>query len=676
MRRLLSFLPTHFTLCLILGIVLQYHFQVLELNTMSAMLIFLIILMLLWHLKQYKKRQAFTLLSWLFFVFIGMCLLCLQDESTKKDNYTRYNSSDLVITFRVDKILKENLYDYKYIGEIVRVGTTETRGNVLLSIAKKNVRVNRIRLNDFLHFKSAIVPVEAPKNPFQFDYKAYLEKQGVHHQVVLRDTAYIHKAASQKTIYGRAAHIRYVVEEKLHLNGFAGDELAVIKALVLGERSAVSKSLLQAYTQAGAIHILAVSGLHVGVILWILSTVLQPLERLWKGKFLKLILILLLLWSFAFIAGLSASVVRAVTMFSAVAVAMTAKRKALVIHSLITSMFVLLLVNPLFLFDVGFQLSYLAVFSIVILQPKFALLWKPKLRIVAFFWQLFTVSMAAQIGVLPMSLFYFHQFPGLFILSNLVIVPCIAAILIGGIACVVLSLCNLLPTWMASLYASVIRLMNDFVGWIAMHESFLITEISFSGLLLITSYLSLFLAMYLLEKGSYKRWVYFLRSVLLLQLCLLYEQNVLVNSNEVIVFNKSRHTLVGENRGGYLHVFHTLDTLAVKKLQLVKYYKIGMRVIAVKFQKGIPNLIPLQKGTLLIVDSLGVYGVDGLESPTVLLRSSPKVNLERLIERMRPKRVIADASNYKSLVLRWKDIALKNNIPFVYTEETGALVIE
>ena len=101
-----------------------------------------------------------------------------------------------------------------------------------------------------------------------------------------------------------------------------------------------------------------------------------------------------------------------------------------------------------------------------------------------------------------------------------------------------------------------------------------------------------------------------------------------------------------------------------------------MRVIAVKFQQEIPNLIPLQKGALLIVDSLGVYGVDGLESPTVLLRSSPKVNLERLIERMRPKRVIADASNYKSLVLRWKDIALKNNIPFVYTQETGAVVLE
>ena len=131
----------------------------------------------------------------------------------------------------------------------------------------------------------------------------------------------------------------------------------MIKALVLGQRSTVSKELLQKYTQAGAIHILAVSGLHVGIILLILSILLQPLERLWQGKFIKLFLILVLLWGFALIAGLSASVVRAVTMFSAVAIAMVSKRKVLVIHSLITSMFVLLLVKPLFLFDVGFQLS-------------------------------------------------------------------------------------------------------------------------------------------------------------------------------------------------------------------------------------------------------------------------------------------------------------------------------
>ena len=216
MRRLLSFLPTHFTLCLIVGIVLQYHVQLWVWNTLSTMLFFSILLALLWGVKEYKKRRIFTVLSWLLFVFVGMYLLFVQDIWTKKNNYAAYSLSDACITFRVVKILKETLYDYKYIGEVVRVGRSETRGSLLLNIAK-NKSTNRISLNDFLYFKSAIVPVEAPKNPFQFDYKAYLEKQGVHHQVVLRDTAYIHKAASQKTIYGRAAHIRYVAVSYTHL---------------------------------------------------------------------------------------------------------------------------------------------------------------------------------------------------------------------------------------------------------------------------------------------------------------------------------------------------------------------------------------------------------------------------------------------------------------------------
>ena len=101
-----------------------------------------------------------------------------------------------------------------------------------------------------------------------------------------------------------------------------------------------------------------------------------------------------------------------------------------------------------------------------------------------------------------------------------------------------------------------------------------------------------------------------------------------------------------------------------------------MKVIRVVFQKKIPNLIPLQRGYLFIVDSLGIYGIDGLESPTVLLRSSPKINLERLIQRVHPNQIIADASNYKSFVFRWREIALRNNIPFVYTKETGAVVLK
>ena len=153
----------------------------------------------------------------------------------------------------------------------------------------------------------------------------------------------------------------------------------------------------------------------------------------------------MLLWCFALIAGMSASVVRAVTMFSFVAVGLSFKRRKTILFSLISSAFLLLLVKPMFLFDVGFQLSYLAVFGIVWVQPKLANLFNCKYWFFRKVWSMCSVSIAAQMGVLPLSLYYFHQFPGLFFLSNVLIIPFLGAILMGGILVIILALSNMLP---------------------------------------------------------------------------------------------------------------------------------------------------------------------------------------------------------------------------------------
>jgi competence protein ComEC len=212
---------------------------------------------------------------------------------------------------------------------------------------------------------------------------------------------------------------------------------------------------------------------------------------------------------FAFVAGLSASVVRAVTMFTFLAIGLSFQRKNVVEFSLIASMFFLLIIKPMFLFDVGFQLSYLAVFGIIWVQPTLYKFWTPKLKIVNKFWQLFTVSIAAQAGILPLSLFYFHQFPGLFIASNLVVIPFLGAILIGGIVIILLSLINLLPQFLATIYGFVIAKMNNFVSWISDQEQFLFKDLSVSFLMMIASYLGIiFLVSFLMHRSS-KKIIYF-----------------------------------------------------------------------------------------------------------------------------------------------------------------------
>ncbi len=674
MKRLLNFLPTHFTICLIVGIVLQFYCKLWALNVVHSILFFSFFVLLLLLLKEFKKQRLFTILSWVLFVSIGMFGLFSQDKTTKKAFYNNYSPSDSLVAFKVRKVLKSNLYYEKYIGSIIKVGNLKSTGDILLNIEKDTADPSG-KINDIFYFKADFNTVENPKNPHQFNFKAYLAKQGIHHQVFLKNTEYIYKESSHNSIRKIAENIRCTIEEKLILNGFKGEELAVIKALILGQRNSISKELLQEYANAGAIHILAVSGLHVGIVLLIVTVLLKPLERLKNGKLIKTILIVSLLWGFAIIAGLSASVVRAVTMFSAVAIGITFHRKNFVIHSLVSSMFLLLLLQPMFLFDVGFQLSYLAVFSIVTIQPKLVGLWKPRWKLADRFWQLFTVSLSAQIGVLPISLYYFHQFPGLFMLSNLVIIPFIGIILMSGIVVICLALLNRLPVFIGELYHQVIDLMNNFVKWVSLQESFLITEISFSVSLLVASYFCVFSGIYLLEKSSFKKWVFFLLSVLSIQVCALYQKQQVSMANELVVFNKSRHTVIGKSKDGVLTVYHTLDTVSIGGLGVIKKYKIGEGLIRSDFKNNIPGVLKIKKQHVLVVDSLGVYLVNGIKNPVVLLRTSPKINLERLIYELQPIHIIADASNYKSYIANWKFIANKNNIPFTYTQEDGAFIL-
>jgi competence protein ComEC len=672
MRKLLNYLPTHFTVCLIVGIVIQFYYKIWLYPVGFAIGLLSFLLLILWLTKYFQKRQLFTFFTWLSFVVLGMLLVNFQDTGTKTTHYSNFTKPNQQVTFKIDKVLKENLYYHKYLGRVVKVDHQETMGKILLNIEKDSLN-QTYQIGDVLLFSAPLQEINKPLNPYQFDYRTYLEKLGVHHQVFLRNTVWLKSEFTTNSIHVLAEKFRKKVELALLSNKISGDELAVIKALVLGQRNDVSKELLKEYTNAGAIHILAVSGLHVGIILMILSFVLKPLEKLKFGKSIKAILIILFLWCFAIVAGLSASVVRAVTMFSAVAVGMSFQRKTFVLHSLVTSMFVLLLSKPMFVFDVGFQLSYLAVFSIVTIQPKLVSIWKPKFKLVNYFWQLFTVSIAAQIGVLPISLFYFHQFPGLFMLSNLVIIPFIGLILAFGIVTIVLAFLNLLPTVVAEIYVFVIKSMNNFVGWISKKEAFLIVDISFSVTSLLISYMLFFAGIYFLEKRKGKVIFYLLITIVLFQFNLLLEKRFVSITQEFIVFHKSRTTVIGVNQKGRMQVFHSLDSLS--NINFIKAYKVERQLKEVTFVKKIPNVFRFKNDTILVIDSDGIYKLGQFKNSIVLLTQSPKINMERLIEKLQPKLIIADASNYKSVINYWRISCDKKGIPFYYTGENGAYVL-
>jgi len=674
MKKLHQYVPLHFTVSLILGIIIQFYTTIWQFGFQKLLILSFVFLIGLALFHRYKKRILFTLFSWLLFVLLGISSIYFQEKSNHTNFYQHAITNNSTTILTIDKVLKSDNYYDKYIANVSQINQQKTVGKILVAIQKDSLQ-KPLQIDTKLLLKPIFKELPIPLNPNQFNYKEYLKTQGVYEQITTKNQQFKILKPTTNSFIGIASNFRNNVKSSLQKHAFSADELGVINALLLGERKEISKELLQNYSKAGAIHILAVSGLHIGIILLILSILFHPLERLKNGKLIKTMVIVVLLWMFAFIAGLSASVVRAVTMFTAVAIGQTFNRKNVVEHSLVFSMFLLLLVKPLFLFDVGFQLSYLAVFGIVWLQPKLADLWKPKYKAVRFFWQLITVSLAAQVGILPLSLFYFHQFPGLFMLSNLVIIPFLGIILMGGFLVIFLSLLHILPTFLAETYGFIISLMNHFIYWISEQEQFLFSNISFSFLLMLSSYILLFFGAQFFIYRNAKRLLYFLTSVVLFQAVFIYEKQQTSTKNEFIIFHKSRKTMLGRRNGNTLQVFHNLDSTTINQQKTLLSYQTSENV-SLSFQHTIPTILSFKNQQILLIDSLGVYKIDNLKNPILLLHNSPKINLNRLITIVQPTQIIADGSNYKSYLKNWKLICEKKKIPFYSTGKNGAFVFK
>ncbi|APZ44912.1 competence protein [Polaribacter reichenbachii] len=670
MKKILGYLPLHFVISIILGIVLQFyikicHFSFTKIGVLLSVLLGFILLL--------NNRIIRTVLAFVFFFFLGIFSVFVNNDLNYENYYQKQLTSTSTAILKIDKVLKSSLYHHKFEAEVLQIDSLKTRGRVLLNLSKDSV-AKPFKVDELLYVKSPFKAINKPLNPHQFDYRFYLAKQGIHQQLFISKNNFIRLGFKPFSLVGLSAKFRTKIQESLQKYQFKNDELAVINALLLGQRQEISKELLANYSKAGAIHILAVSGLHVGIILLILTWLLKPLERLKKGKFIKIICIVLFLWMFAFIAGLSASVTRAVTMFTFLAIGMSFNQKNVSVFSLISSMFLLLIFKPMFLFDVGFQMSYLAVFGIILIQPKLYIIYKPRFIVDEKIWQLASVSIAAQIGVLPLSLFYFHQFPGLFMLSNLIIIPFLGAILVAGILVIFLALIGVLPQFLANCYGYVISVMNSFVSWISHQEQFLFKEISLSFFMMLATYTATFIGVLFLMKKSPKRLIYFLSSILVIQSVFLVHKHQKKTKEEFIVFHKSRNSILGNRVGEQVEIHHDLDSINIQNLGLLSSYRIGENIHQT-LNNDVSNIYQFKNEIILVVDSLGIYQLNDLKNPIVLLQQSPKINLERLIMQLKPKQIIADGSNYKSYVKRWQQTAENKKTPFHDTAKKGAYIL-
>ncbi len=623
------------------------------------------------HSKKNKLYNViFGYFALLISITIGLSTSLIHKENTNPNHYTNqvsdYDSIHYMDLMVIEK-LKRTKRNVRYTCVVTHLDGKKSFGKVILNLSKEKDALTKIQIGTHLEVLGTIYKNRVPSNPNLFDYGKYLENQEIYAQVYCKK---INIGAKELSLWSYFANFRERIISNLKKSAISKEELNVLNALILGQQQDISPEILKDYQHAGAVHILSVSGLHVGFIMLFITFLLKPIGNSRKGSLVKLCIIILSLWSFAILTGLSPSIVRSATMFSFLSIGIHLKRTVNIYHTLLVSMLLILLFKPSFLFDVGFQLSYLALFFIIWLQPILSSIWQPKSKIKIYFWNIITVSFAAQIGAMPLSIYYFHQFPGLFFLTNLLILPVLGVIMGVGSIAVLIATVTTVPFFIAKTIELLIFVLNAIIHWVADFDTFVFRNISFSKEMLIGSYLAIILIIIWIKTPEFKRLIMAFLSITFLQVVFVYEKQRTLKKEELIIFHISKNTIITERIGDAVSIYST-DTILENSSNtiLIQSYLIE-NFCHIKSKKPLQNLMYFKSKKVLIIDSSCVY-TNGINPDILVIIQSPKLNMERLLKTYKPKQIIVDGSNFKSYVRLWEATCRKAKIPFHYTNEKG-----
>jgi len=665
--KVLEFPLTRITLCFIAGIIAAHYGNIVPYLSFSMLFVSALIFCIAYFLQRKETAKIFFGVAALVLSFcVGVVTLSTHDGFFKNRSYIHevgraetVHSVSIVLRER----LKSSASSDRFFALVKSIDRTPASGKILVNFHKSQFRKLIIGTN--LRVSGKISKLKPPVNPDQFDYSEYLRNKSVLAQMyVTKDNATIGKHIDRDAFY-YSDLLRTRILNNLTKHHFHKNELAVIGALILGQQQEIAPEILHDYQFAGAIHILSVSGLHVGFLLLFINYLLNFLPKNSITSYIKVALTFLLLWGFAILAGLSPSVIRSVTMFSFVALGIHLKRKTNIFHTLLVSLFLILLFEPSFLFDVGFQLSYTALFFILWLQPKLSEIIQPKNKISKYLWEILTVSFAAQIGTFPLSVFYFHQFPGLFFVTNLIIIPFLSVIMALGVFVMLLAAIDLVPQFLSDALEWTVWLLDKIIGSIASFEQFIFRDIPFNYYMLWSLYVLIIAIGIWFLNPNYKKMYAVLLALILFQASYFGSKWRSRNAREWLVFNSRKSTLIVERNGEEVTVFsNDMDENATLKSFLIANF------CHLKTTEPLRNTAFFGSRRILILDSFPQYPAK-VKPDVVVLCRSPKINLDRMLQDFRPKTIVADATNYKSYVKRWKETCHKEKIPFHATAEKG-----
>jgi len=425
------------TVPFIIGIILSDKLLLPVLIGWALILVPLLIIIVLGFAKihvQYKFDTLSGVLLSLAFIGVGCIRYDAYQPLNRTDHFSKHQGEWIIGEVKTPPLERKNFRTYQInCVAIASNGTlAKASGEIVLQVKKEESK-HVLAYGDIISIPAKKIQlIQAPSPLDAFDYQKMMSLKGIYHQVFCKSIEIKKVGKTNKnTLSFFAFQTMTYVKEKLNATLSNNEIRGFALALLLGNKSQLDKEIYSQFATTGTMHVLAVSGLHTGILYIILNFILLPLNKKKYGNRIKTVLIIICLYGYAVITGLSPSVVRAATMFSIVQIAGIFERKPVIYNSIFASAFYILLISPNALFHIGFQLSYIAVMGIISLQKTLSSLYLPPNKTSKYFWELSTVSFAAQLATFPISIYYFHQFPSYFLVANLVVIPFIFILLIG-----------------------------------------------------------------------------------------------------------------------------------------------------------------------------------------------------------------------------------------------------
>ncbi len=604
------------------------------------------LLLLVYSLVLFKNKQyTFDFVSSLF-IGSALCLLAFSFSLNPKETIIEKHTGHYQFVLLERPTEKQNSFQLNV--EIIKADSSVLEQKKAIIYTRKSKTIENLKAGNQLFCETTLHRIKNRGNPFEFDYAGYMSHQAYFYNAFINDNDIQVLKDSKKSPIYLAENFRNRLLQILKTHIHSNEAVQVISALSLGYRKELSSEIKSRFAATGAMHVLAVSGLHVGMIYLFLSLLFSFFKRRKTGRWIYVFLIAGILWCYALITGFSPSVQRATVMFSFILIGNSLKRPTSIYNSLAASAFLLLLFKPDLLFEVGFQLSYMAVLSIVFFYPRLEKLFQPKYWLTKKVWQLSCISIAAQIGTFPLSIYYFNQFPVYFFLSNLIVIPAAYLILGFTFSFLLTSPVQIISSFIAKLLESITEGTIYLLSKIENFPYSLIEGISISTIQLFSLVLIFVSGIFFIK---WKRKIYFFISLIVLIFFLLdglVMKHQLFNQKKIIVYNSNERVVhLINNRKNYLLSFNeekptrylfknTLKELQLNDPVLINISKVdSLKMDDLIIKNGIiqfgnqsfyanQNLEPNQKSNLLL-NYTKIEGRRNLDSPSIFILEKKQI---------------------------------------------------